>query len=225
MQSIREIFSWCAAWCPSLARYLFLSLRVSRKLPKLGCGVATYIRCYTSSRVQGTTEGATGRAKGLYKRFVARARVWKSSSCVYTKCDIIIIRYRARPGYVLLVLHTAKRVVTTGAERSRAPVAAARHPSLRAGRHIPTRRTHTRALTTHQRTLQRGAGARAYSHVVLVYNAVYRCYIMVTCLRKLPIGHHTIIPHYTCATLFLPIIVTARCPWFGECFKWSSFSN
>jgi len=30
---------------------------------------------YAPSRVQGTTEGATGRAKDLYKRFVARARV------------------------------------------------------------------------------------------------------------------------------------------------------
>lgn len=135
-------------------------------------------------------------AQRVYINALWRARVCEksSSSCVYTKCDIIIIRYRARPGCVLLVLHTAKRVVTTGAERSRAPVAAARHPSLHAGRHIPTRRTHTRVLTTHQRTLQRGAGARAYSRVVLVYNDVYRCYIMVTCLLKLPISHHTIIP-------------------------------
>jgi len=50
---------------------LSLSLAVSQKYQS----VSTYVRCYTPSRVPGMTEGATGPAKGLYKRFVARARV------------------------------------------------------------------------------------------------------------------------------------------------------
>lgn len=60
----------------SVTRSLAVSLSLSKslsKIPKFGCGV--WVGTYVPSRVQGMTEGATGRAKDLYKRFVASARV------------------------------------------------------------------------------------------------------------------------------------------------------
>jgi hypothetical protein len=106
-------------------------------------------------------------AQRVYINALRRARACGKSPTtwyVYTKYDTII-RYRALPGCVLLVLHTAKRVVTTGALPSAGSGdAPARHPSLRRAPHPHPTHPHARARTGSTRA----AGWCAFSRVVLV---------------------------------------------------------
>lgn len=103
------------------------------------------------------------------------------------RCTIIIIiqiRYRARPGCVLLVLHTAKRVVTTGALPSAGSGGPSSFPPPRTA-HPHPRRTQTRALAATRVPSAAGWCARVQScrtrvrHCISVstrtYQSFYTC--------------------------------------------------
>lgn len=120
-------------------------------------------------------------AQRIYINALWRARVCekRSSSYVfYTKCDIIIIRYRARPGCVLLVLHTAKRVVTTGALPSAGSGGPPSFPPRRTPH--PHHKTHPHARA-HDASTNAAAGcrcARVHSCCTRVKYCIGRCYMV-----------------------------------------------
>jgi len=174
------------------AMFVTRSLAISRKYPR---SATVWLRLGAAAR-QAAYKGrlrVRPAAQRVYINALWRARVQnrrRTNAILYNNNNNTI--YRARPGCVLLVLHTAKRVVTTGALPSAAPVAAARRPSLRPERRIPTRRTHTRALTATHVPSAAGWCARVQSccithvrHCIGVSTRTYQSFLYLpACSRR-----------------------------------------